>query len=289
VPAAHLQYLSLAAACATALACTSMARPAAPEPSPAPSPATTPAEPTRWSPRYTAGTWRYELRTDAIIALTADTAARRVPVQSVALYTITLQPAGPQLALSGAVDSMAVVAEGRAAEPQAGRTTRPHFTGVISAQGALTSLQATPAGSCPGGLDPVVANAGELVVSLPATLSAGSVWRDTATMVTCRGQVPLTTTLVREYRVVGPTTWSEAPALQIERRTTTSLEGTGSQGGQTISVSGNGSSTATLYVDRTTAVLLGASGESHSTLTVTTPRASLPFRQDTRDSITLLK
>jgi hypothetical protein len=108
-------------------------------------------------------------------------------------------------------------------------------------------------------------------------------------MVTCRGEVPLTSSLVREYRVAGPTTWSEVPALQIERRTTTSLQGTGSQGGQTISVSGTGSSVTTLYIDRATAVLLGASGESHSTLTVTTRRTSLPFRQDTRDQITLLK
>jgi hypothetical protein len=215
-----------------------------------------------------------------------------MPVRSVALYTIALQPDGAQLALSGAVDSVAVVAEGpqgRPTAPAAGDTTRRHFTGTISPQGALMSLAATPAGSCEGGVDPVVANARELVVRLPATVTAGTTWRDTATMVTCRGQVPLTTTAAREYRVVGPTTWSETPALQIERRTTTSVQGSGSQAGQTISVSGSGSSTSTLYVDRVTGVLLGASGESHSTLTVTTPRSSLPFRQDARDQITLLK
>jgi hypothetical protein len=224
-----------------------------------------------------------------VVALTADTASVRVPVHSVAFYTITLQPGGGDLTLSGAVDSLAVVAEGRDTPPPAGKVTRPHFTGAISPRGALTSLQATPTASCQGGVDPAVANAGELIVRLPATLSAGTSWRDTATVVTCRGEVPLSATVEREYRVVGPTTWHEAPALQIERRTTTSIQGSGSQGGQTISVSGSGSSTSTLYIDRATAVLLGASGESHSTLTVTTPRASLPLRQDTRDQITLLK
>jgi hypothetical protein len=281
--------VSVIAAWGAALACTSRARPAAPAPRPAPSPVSRPAEPTSWSPRYTTGTWRYELRTDAVVALTADTAAQRVPVHSVAHYTITLQPAGGQLALSGAVDSVAVVAEGRAATPQTGQPSRPRFTGAVSPRGALSSLQTTPAGSCQGGIDPAVANAGDLIVSLPATLSTGTSWRDTATVVTCRGEVPLTATIVREYRVVGPATWHEAPALRIERRTMTSLQGTGRQGVQTISVSGSGSSTATLYVDRTAAVLLGASGESHSTLTVTTPRANVPLRQDAREQITLLR
>jgi hypothetical protein len=151
----------------------------------------------------------------------------------------------------------------------------------------VTGLAATPASGCGVGIDPVVASARELVVALPPTLTAGATWRDSATTVTCRGEVPLTTTTVRDYRLVGPTTWNGTPALQIARTTSTSIQGREAQGRQTVAVIGSGSSSATLYVDRATAVLLAATGESHSTLTVTTPRGSFPFRQDTRDEIAL--
>jgi hypothetical protein len=255
----------------------------------------------RWVPRREAGTWRYELRTEATVGLTSDSAAQHVPVASTTLYTITVTPAGDRFRLAGQVDSTAVQAGSRVPPPQHPDSTRPAFRAELLPDGTLAALQSTTPAPCAGGTEPVVAAVQSLFVRLPTTLAVGATWQDTVATVTCRGDLPITSTAVRRYRLVGPTTWNGRPALEVERTGTmalasptdtskdTSTTSTSAAGTNTnrMSVTGTGTSTTTLQIDPATGLLLSSRGEHHATLTVTAGRSTLPFQQDAIETITL--
>jgi hypothetical protein len=249
-----------------------------------------------WTPKRAAGTWRYELRSEAVVGLTGDSAAAHVPVASTTLYTVTLTPTGDRFQVSGQVDSTAVTAGSRVPPPQRADSTRPVFRAELLSDGTLAALQGAAQPPCAGGTEPVIAAVQSLFVRLPATLSVGTTWQDTVVTVTCRGELPLTSTAVRRYRVVGPTSWNGRPALEVERSGTLTLASTDTVGSGAVatgtstnrmSVTGTGTSASTLQVDPTTGLLLSSRGEHHTTLTVTTGRSALPFQQDATEIVTL--
>jgi hypothetical protein len=172
--------------------------------------------------------------------------------------------------------------------PQHPDSTLSGFRGELLPNGTLSALQGTTPAPCTGGTEPVIAAVQSLFVRTPPTMEIGTTWQDTVSTVTCRGDVPITSTAVRRYRVVANTTWNSRPALQVERTGTTTLSSPDSGSiASRVTVAGTGTSTGALYVDPGTGILLDARSEHHATLTVTTGRSTHPFRQDATEIVTL--
>jgi hypothetical protein len=239
--------------------------------------------------RYTPGTRRYAVYTEATIELASDTAApQRVPIAATTHVTLTLAPQTERaLALSGSVDSFTVSRGAGIPEPEAPSEARARFSATLSPIGQVSAFEGPTVEGCGSPIPSLLAQARELLVAVPASLAVGSRWRDTTVVGTCRGEIPVTTHTVREYVVEGPDSLAGVPAIRVRRTSTMTLGGSGTQGGQPVSVAGRGASTATLYLSPTVGALLGATGTSRVTLTVETPRGRVPFRQDAALRITL--
>jgi hypothetical protein len=280
--------LLLVVAAAVQLSCASGTTPHTPTP-PAPgrdSAATN--EPESWAPRLAPGSWHYQVVTDASVVLTADSSTTQVPVRTSSFYTIHLETDSSGLVLTGSVDSGTVSADKTIPQQPDTAHQASTFTARIGADGALTDLHGSDSTQCVQGLDPRVAAVRALLIHTPATLTPNTTWADSTSVLTCRGTVPIRTTTTYTYEVKSLTNWQGAPALEIAR---TGMIALASEAGlataSAITITGTGSSTTTLLVDPATGMIVHATGESHTSLTVATTRSKLPFRQDVTETITL--
>jgi hypothetical protein len=245
-------------------------------------------------PRRPVGTWRYKLESRARVSLpgnpTGDTQVGRTT-----LYTITLaqdaRSSGSNGAfnLTGTVDSVAVSTGDGIPQPSIGTNAPPHFSAELSAAGQLTNLRSDAITSCQHGIDPLTATLQALIVPLPATISIGTSWRDTVSTITCRGRVPISTTAIRHYRILGDTSWQAQPALRIYRVDSLTIESRPDPGSAELTVRGSGNGAATLYVATGTGLLITARSNGSTQLTVATGQSVLPFRQDASETITLIR
>jgi hypothetical protein len=116
-------------------------------------------------------------------------------------------------------------------------------------------------------------------------VNVGDSWSDTVASTVCRGGVAVTTTAVRQYVVRSLSPYAGSQALEVERTASLVVAGTGTQFGQSVSVSGQGTGTMTLFLDLAGGGLLGGTGESAASVTFAGPRGPTIFRQTVRQRV----
>jgi DNA-binding cell septation regulator SpoVG len=244
----------------------------------------------RWTPQRGTGAWTYQVTTDASVSLAGDTAGQNVPVHTDATYAVALSGTAPPLTLTGMIDSVTVRRGSRIPAPPVERSPIASFHGIVDADGAVEQLvsDAVDTTMCPGGVDPLMGAVRGLFVRTPAELAAGSAWQDTVSTISCRERVPVTTTVVRAYRLDGSAYWQGVPALRVERTSTIVIQ-SAPQDSARLTVSGTGSGSATLLLDPGTGMLLESRGSSSASITVLTVGASLAFTQQATENITRLR
>lgn len=253
-------------------------QPVTPGPSGASAPPLVPVRP------YGSGSPTYVVTTTASIRADADTAAATADsVETTFIAHLLLERGGNRLFVSGTIDSFTVRGTGRVAgAPPAGPL---RFRGEGSAFGErMTFVPDLPA-SCDSPAEALLATARDLIVPLPDRVTAGAMWRDTVTATVCRGGVALTTTAVRQYVARGLAPHAGEQALELARTTELTVVGSGSQHGQSVSVTGQGSGTTTLFVDPGGGGLLGSTAETTAALSFTGPRGTTTFTQTSRQRI----
>jgi hypothetical protein len=262
------------------------------EPAPAPvprPPAATPA-PAAASTAfvYEPGTYRYEVRADAVIER-PDARGDRENVGTVAQvsYTLTRQPRG--LGVTGQVESYVVSAGARvtAGAAGAGLTAPLAFRGTVDATGARLSTEGTLSQRCDGPFGAALTAAREALVRFPPSLATGTRWVDTTSALTCRGDVPATLQTIARYEVVGRANFAGTSAIHVRRQTTTTLQGSGVASGRPLTITGAGTGQSSLYVDTARGRLLGSTGESRTTLTVRIQNATQQFEQRATQRVTM--
>jgi len=237
-------------------------------------------------PALIPGRWRYQVASDAVVTLESDSAAPGSPIHSVTTYTIVIDGAGDTLTLAGRVDSLSRTVGGQL-PPIAGDTLRPGFAAMLTRRGVLVQLHdstATP--SCPTGIEPPVAGVRALFASLPPELAPGVQWTDSVTTESCRGNAPITTTYRRTYAVDGAAQWKGDTAWHATVRSIFNVAGhaTG-RGGDSLTIAGTGESAGVLLLDPTTGMILHATAEGSSTVTLQTSRGAFRFRQRSSETI----
>ena len=126
------------------------------------------------------------------------------------------------------------------------------------------------------------------VLALPLVLHKDMVWTDSTTRNSCSGSIPVTSTTVRRYRVVGETSASRSGVL-IERQDRTTLSGEGSQGQHRVRLKSDGSGTTQVIIDAQTGAVLESTGAHTASVVVTASGRDQRFTQTTREQVRRLE
>lgn len=92
-------------------------------------------------------------------------------------------------------------------------------------------------------------NALPVLRSIPEEVTVGSRWSDSVTSTGCRGNIPMKSTAVRNYEVVGDTANDTSVLLIIRRTEVIEASGEGSEDQHRIFIDAKGGSVGTLYFD----------------------------------------
>lgn len=280
----------------------------APTPAPAPRPVPTPppavvAPPAAAVPdvsppaphpfAYASGTYRYEVRTDAVITAEGDQRVDSVSTRALVTYRIARGDSGT-MTVDGTVDTFTVtnsrvgtVTPSPTAVPftiTALLDGRPQSTGVVDS----AAVCATPVSG-------IVSIGRELLAAFPLPLAPAAEWTDSTTTVTCRGALPLVAHTVRQSRaswVMVPADWSRHErdvAFEIARTTTTTISGQGRAAGRQVDLSGQGQGSSMLYVDPEIGILLGGTGNGSTRIVVDAGSQRQEFVQTVHQQVRLLR
>jgi hypothetical protein len=303
LPAFSLLRTALASATVALLvAC----RPGASAPAPRPVPATPPpvvAPPAAPAPEvsapaphpfaYAPGTYRYEVKTNAVISSQSDSAVDSVSTRALITYRITSGDSGT-IAIEGTVDTFTV------SSSRAGAMTPPvtsvPFTFTAYPDGRLLAASAIDSTAvCATPVSALVTAGRELLTALPVPLMPAAQWADSTTTVTCRGSLPLVARSARQSKA----SWAQVPAdwsrragdvaFEVARTTTTSISGQGRAAGRQVDLGGQGQGSSVLYVDPELGVLLGGTGNSSTTIVVDAGSQRQEFIQIVSQQIRLLR
>jgi hypothetical protein len=192
------------------------------------------------------------------------------------LFVGTLGPAG--IALDGIAD----------ASPDSGTSVvRDTIPATPVSPDTLADTRPPVERPCAVALAAPVALARELLILPPSALAVGTTWSDTTVTTLCRGGVPVTTTAVQRFTVLGSTRIDGDEAVAIERSSESTISGTTRLRGRTVAVSGSGRGRATFYASVERGAILGADGTYETELTIESGTRRQQFDQATRQRVRL--
>ena len=123
-----------------------------------------------------------------------------------------------------------------------------------------------------------------VIILLPLTLRKDMTWTDSTTASICSGFIPVTSTTIRHYRVMGEVAGSVSGIL-LERQDRTTLSGEGSQGQHRIRLKSDGAGTTQLFIDLRTGAMIESNGIHTASVIVTASGRDQKFTQRTREQI----
>lgn len=226
--------------------------------------------PGRWTLERDTGFTRYHIRNSATISLAGDTVVAPNSLSTVMVVSVTVGDAVDNLKLTGSIDSVVVQRGARISNSDSAPPLPIFLEGVLDRQGGVLELRniSLPTDSlCGTSLDPVVAMTRDLFVRLPSRLASGMTWQDTTRSTSCRGRIPVSTTTVASYTVLGEQFMEQHSLLAVSRNISLLLEGSGMQFGRAATVQGSGSGSGMLLIDPKNAALVES--RTQSTITVT--------------------
>lgn len=229
-----------------ASACTTVPSPV---PSPAvPSPQATiePADRGPWNFTYKSDTLRYQISRSAAIESQTDLAPRREVATNNTVEVVSLAVTGDTIRYTATVDTFSTTTQGLI-----GTVQQPALPVQIS--GVLDSTSSQPDSSGPvQSCDPVQSSLQSdirnLLIRLPAQLEMGVSWRDSTSRSACYGTLPMSAIVVRQFSVVGKTSYNGVSAIAIQRIDSVAAHGEGRQAQHRVVVDATGTGSATYYL-----------------------------------------
>lgn len=241
---------------------------------------------------YAPGAYRYQIVTESEIRQRDDSASRNARIRTETVATLLIAPlAADSLHVDLTIDSVLAERDSLIPAPATAdsmATAPVRFTAVIDARGLRLDQPPASGGPCTGD-EALLGAARDLVFAVPEELNVGARWSDTSTVTLCRGGVPVTTGVVRDYEVTGAHRDVDGvPVVRLARRTTFSFAGTQTTTyGQVVALTGSGQSQALLDLDPAAGIVRALTGEGTSEVTVTYGRTSTPFTQNVVQRVTL--
>lgn len=241
---------------------------------------------------YAPGTYRYEVRTDAVIVADGDSTADTVSTRALVTYQIARGDSG-MINVAGIVDTFTVTSSRPGAAVPA--STGVPFAIVAFPDGRLgstTTIDSTTV--CETPVSPVITAGRELLTALPVPLAPAAQWTDSTVTVTCRGALPLVAHSIRQSKASWtsvPASWARNDAdvaFEVARTTVTTISGQGRAAGRQVDISGEGQGSSVLYVDPERGVLLGGTGNGSTKIVVDAGTQRREFVQTVHQQVKLL-
>ncbi len=230
------------------------------KPAPVSEPPPASLRPALWPYRPSTQKQSFVIDQRAVIAIRSDTNTRTDSVSSHAELAFVVAATG---GVSGNVSAFAVRMNALEASVPAGLALPFPFRGDFSTRGAqlefLTPRDAAPCASNPLS---IVQSFRDLWLRAPDTLRVGSAWNDSASYVICRDGIPLHASVHRSFRVTRATERDGRLVLEVARAARTSIEGTGAQFGEAVSITGTGSGELTYQIDPLAGEIVSATGSA---------------------------
>jgi hypothetical protein len=232
-----------------------------------------------WTPIRATGTTEYLIKDSTTIVISNDS-THTVPIQTSTLYSVRFVSIGDSFTLVGKVDSVKTSTQSHASRNTTDMVGRQEFQAMVGRYGKISVLSENFPSSCGGGIESAATRLFDLTLELTATeRRVGDRWTDTVSAMICRGKTLLTQQTIRQYELLGLEKWKEQNAVKISRNSTSIFSTTSMDPKSHLTTSGSGSSSTTIYADKTTGQLLQSDGRSQSTLSVSTNRGVYPFTQ----------
>jgi hypothetical protein len=232
--------------------------------------ASAPATPVRttglWSYRPSLERQRFVLDQRAVIGIRADSVVNTDTVSS--HVEVSFTTAALTNGVSGNVTAFLVQSEGHDASTPAGVGLPFPFNASYSQRGLQADFTAPrDASPCASSALAVAQSLRDLWFRPPDTLRVGGTWEDSASYVLCRDGIPLNTVVHRLFRITGTAERDGRTLLSISRASRMTIDGSGAQFGEPVSVSGNGNGDLVYVFDPAAGEVTSASGTATMDLT----------------------
>lgn len=122
--------------------------------------------------------------------------------------------------------------------------------------------------------------------TIPFQLQNGMTWQDSLSSTSCSGPLELTLTTIRNYKVIGETTFNAVPAILVAITEKTLSEGEGSQDQHRVMITSEAQKSGNMYLDEVTGTLLNVISETHTTIQIQTSGRTQQFLQTSRETTT---
>ncbi len=239
------------------------------KPAPVSAPAPVPRTSGPWIYRPSTQRQAFVIDQKATIVIRSDTATRSDTISSHA--EISFSRAAQNGSEAGTVAAFLVQSSGHAAATPAGLVTPFAFRAEYSARGAqLDFTIPRDASPCASSALAVAQSIRDLWFRAPDTLRVGVTWEDSASYVACRDGVPMRATARRSFRVTGVEEKDGHALLAITRSSRSTIDGTGTQFGETVTIGGTGTGQLVYSLDAGTGEILSASGTATLDLSLRT-------------------
>jgi hypothetical protein len=184
-------------------------------------------------------------------------------------------PADPRL-ISGTVDSFVVAMTTPGQDTTPRRVPSPLvFQGTMDSAGAHVTSPGVTVEACGLPAGALLITVRDLLVAMPPALTSGATWQDTVRSTVCRGDVPLTSTAIHSYIVIGGDTAAGASVVRVSRTSTISIAGAGSGRRGAVTITGTGTGRGDLWLDPVSGRLVRSTAEATTDLdVVATPKTA---------------
>ena len=213
---------------------------------------------------YSTGTFAYDLHQTTMVTVGTDSlGGLQDTLLTTGSLTYSVQRLNDTLRIIGVVDSLAISSARDSTGPR--RLLTP-VTVALEPDTAAPTMVAPDSTAMPSSCDSMEdaarAIARDILIRIPANAHPHQRWTDSTSVVVCRGGIPMTAVTVSTFEIQPVQPRGDSLIVQIIRRSTLSLSGTGTQGVRRISVAGTGTSETRFSYELRGGVFLESQGQS---------------------------
>ncbi len=280
----HWQLLSVA----YLFGCASSRAPAAGTPiASRPVPVPIPSAASSWTFNFTPGSISYRISRTAAIDETTGPQPRREISTNSTHESLTLQTRADTVAFTAVVDTFATTTQGMIDSAQAIQLPL-QLSGVHFGDSLTISADSLPH-ACSPVTSALITDLHNLLPRIPALLTTAVSWKDSTNSTGCQGSIPTRSRVLRSYHVIGESEYEGVRTLVLQRADTIQAEGEGAQQQHRLTLTANGTGSATYYQDTITGSILHLSVSQDLDFSVTVSGKTSRFRQTVKQEFALAR
>jgi hypothetical protein len=213
---------------------------------------------------YRDGSYSYDVVQTTTVSVGADPGAvSQDTLRTVGALTYSISGGPGSPLVTATIDSLVITSARDSATPPR-RLSAPVVLQLplIEPSIATASDSAALMATCDAPEEAARSLASDVHVRIPIAVERGRSWSDSTSLVICRGGIPLTGTRISRYQISDVREARDSTIARVDRQTTLTISGTGTQGTRRISVRGQGTSDTVFTFDVTAGRFLESTGQS---------------------------